>query len=127
VKYSGDDAKQKVAEITEYCENYSNIYPKINSACEELRDAAFKKQVDINMVKKDTDKEQKSNEISGNVITSTVKDYIAAVLTVFEKRYVDSIKALRELAPPEKKDDAKVQTDEEQKTDNTEQNENNAV
>lgn len=127
VKYSGDDAKQKVAEITEYCENYSNIYPKINSACEELRDAAFKKQVDINMVKKDTDKEQKSNEISGNVITSTVKDYIAAVLTVFEKRYVDSIKALRELAPPEKKEDAKVQTDEEQKTDNTEQNENNAV
>lgn len=127
VKYSGDDAKQKVAEMTEYCENYSNIYPKINNACEELRDAAFKKQVDINMVKKDTDKEQKSNEISGNVITSTVKDYIAAVLTVFEKRYVDSIKALRELAPPEKKEDAKVQTDEEQKTDNTEQNENNAV
>ena len=100
VKYTGTDAKDKIQEIMNYCLEFSNTYKSISDACGKLRDEALSKQSDCAM--HDTHNDEKADTkltISGNVIINACRDYIAAILTVFEKRYIESILALKQLVP----------------------------
>ena len=141
-QYSGDDAKTKVDEILGFCKSYSEIYKNISNNLENLSNAAAKKQTDIinSMGAGDinadgepgatteasedpkvkvgrtnatsTDDEQDKLKAS-NVITATSRDYVTSILTVVEKKYLDYIRVLSQLAPKRKKgpDDGKENND----------------
>jgi hypothetical protein len=146
VTYSGDDAKQKAQEMIEFCEGYTNMYTKIASDLDRLSKAAADKQEEIinalqsgnhNNVNESVLFEANQNEVkvdkapvsgsdgskesinASSVITTIVRDYTGAILTVVEKKYLDYIKVLDKLAP--KKNTNK----EPEKTSNEESEENN--
>ena len=121
--YSGDDAKKKIEAMIGFCEGYSKMYDKVASDLDKLSKNAADKQMAILDVlgEKNTNEstmfEANQNEVvqdgssksvnsddkekfrSSTVITSVIRDYTAAVLTVLEKKYLDYIKVLNKLAP----------------------------
>jgi len=66
------------------------------------------------------DKDNKDKLSASSVITSVVRDYDGAILTVIEKKYLDYIKVLSKLAP-------KKENQEPAKDTNTEENKNESV
>lgn len=125
VSYSGEDAKSKINEMISFVENYGKMYKDITNNLQKLSDAAANKQTDIinsvgnksvnesvlfeanqNEVKQNgvtvsTDKDSKEKINTSSVITSIVREYCGAVLTVVEKKYLDYVKVLNKLAPNE--------------------------
>ena len=103
VKYTGDDMKTKLNDMITFCLNYSTTYDDVASKLDKLKEAAFKKQLEINTSVKGNENtttptnagttENKTNEC---VITGVVRDYSGAILTVLEKKYLDYMKALRD-------------------------------
>lgn len=130
--YSGNDAKTKIGEMIGYCEGYAGAYEKLIADINKLTDAAAKKQaeiIDSMAAKKNVNEsamfEAQANEVkvdgksvgnteaketvnAGGVITSVCREYTGAVLTAFEKKYLDYIKVLSKLAP--KKEGAAPET-----------------
>ena len=122
VTYSGNDAKTKVDNMISFCEGYGRMYSEVSSNLDKLKDAAANKQreiinslgsattesvmleanqndVKVNGASSTNSQDTKDKVRTSNVITSVVRDYSGAILTVIEKKYLDYIKVLDKLAP----------------------------
>lgn len=129
VTYSGNDAKQKIENMIEFCENYSKVSNNIANKLTELTNAAADKQTEIinslgqkkvqesvileaeagtasqnnKVLNTSSDNNDKIN--TSNIVTSITRDYAAAVLTLMEKKYLDYIAVLDKLVPKDKTSD----------------------
>lgn len=125
VTYSGDEAKSKLNEIYDYCVNYVDMCTKIKNAATALTDAAGKKQQEIlekmggsntnesvslfneasntevsnNGTNVGISKDSKDKTRSASVVTDITRDFVSAILSVIEKKYLDYIKILDKFVP----------------------------
>lgn len=128
VKFSGDDAKNKVISMISFCEGYEKTYKTVASALDGLSKAALDKQGEIvggstttesaifeaNDVKVNGTRVTGENEKtvdSSTILTSKARAYTGQVLTVIEKQYLDYIKTLDKLAPKKNNEPANSQND----------------
>lgn len=138
--YSGSDAKTKIDEIISYCEGYQSMYTKISADLDKLVQAAADKQEKIIASLKSGknvnesvlfEKDQNGDVKEGNtkvagsegsedklkassVITTIVRDYSGAILTVMEKKYLDYIRVLDKIAPKTENTKPETSTSEEE-------------
>lgn len=110
---TGEDVKNAVSAMINYCENYSKFTSKIQDKINALEDTAAKKQDEIiksdngsNKTEEDktptpaaNDDNNKDKVVPNNVITNITKDYCGAILSVAEVKYINYLNYLKKFSP----------------------------
>lgn len=101
--YSGADAKTKLDEIIQFCEEYSKSANNLVDLIKKLSDTAIKKETEIINSSSNANTNQNNNNGESSykiesAISSATREYCGAIPTVMEKKYMDYYKVLSALA-----------------------------